>query len=424
MHPPHRLLRTRLSVLMLLQFAVAGSWLPVVYPFLANHRGFSPGAITLVFAALGVGATAAIVAGGQIADRHLPADRLLGVGHLAAAVLMWHMADARSAGAFVALTLGFSLLYGATVTLGNAVCLAHLRDADRDFGRVRLWGTVGWIAAGLAVGHWIAARHTPAGPEALVRAAQHAGRADGLRCAALAGACAGLHALLFLPRTPPARHSVRRNAPAAALAEVRRPRLAVLFAAAVPLAAVDRFYLAHGAELVGVYERGSEATLAALFGAGGGGLLTLGQLVEVATLAAIPLLLRRASYETLLTFGAAAFALRMAVFAWSRSAALVLTAVALHGVCFALFFFVGFLVVERETRPDLRASAQGLFQIVFGGLGALLGGALASGADAWARGADGTLDPGRLFAIPLVLSSAACLTLLVAWRGGRRPRAG
>jgi MFS family permease len=401
---------------MFLQFAVPGAWLPVLYPFLVGHRGLGDGQAGAVVAALGVGAFVAPFVAGQVADRHARADRLLALGHLGGAALLLALASAQRFEVLLPLALLFGLVFAPTVSLAHAVTLAHVPDRRRDFARVRLWGTLGWIASGLAVGHWLLARHTPAGDEVVVRAAQDAGRRDGLLLAAALAAAAALFAWLALPATHPNRAGERRYAPLAALGAVCRSRaLAVLFAVAVPLACLDRFTLVHGAEFLSRYGQGAPGAVDRWLGVGGVGVLTLGQMTELVVLLALPWLTARVSHRRVLLVGAAAFALRLGTFALVPAEGPVLAAVATHGVSFGCFFFLGFLVVDEETTDDVRASAQGLFQLVFGGVGAVFGSLAAAWAGGWARGVDGTLDPARLFGPPAAVAALCALALALAY---------
>ncbi|MEC7233039.1 MAG: MFS transporter, partial [Planctomycetota bacterium] len=148
-------LNARLSLMMFLQYAIWGAWMPILYPFLLGHRGFSLKQCGLCLSAGAVGAIVGPFLAGQFADRKFATERFLGFSHLAGAGLVWMLSETASFEGFLILSLVYGLVYAPTLALTNSLSFAHLPDRDRDFGRVRLWGTIGWIAAGIAVGQWL-----------------------------------------------------------------------------------------------------------------------------------------------------------------------------------------------------------------------------------------------------------------------------
>lgn len=417
----------RLSVMMFLQYAVWGAWLPILWPFLAGHRHFTPDQIGDMFAVGAVGAIVGPFVAGQIADRWFATERFLGVSHLLGALLVWRLAEVETYRGFLLFSLAYSLVYAPTLSLTNSLAFHHLPDRDRDFPKVRVWGTVGWIAVGIAVGQWLLHRHTPTGvPEEVVLAAQDAGRADAFRLSAILGALLGLFSF-FLPHTPP-QPGRERFAPFEALKEVRRQPLLTLFLLAVPISCIHQFYFVHTAGFLSEFQVRAASLIDRVFGVGGGGLMTVGQMTEILVLALMPVWAKRASRKTLLGIGIAAYALRMFLFAYVDALPLPATltlvlGVALHGLCFGCFVFVAFLVVDEETTPDVRASAQSLFNLVIVGVGILVGSKIAGWVADWAMDSAGRIDWRRLFSVPMWASLLCLGVLLLAYPGGRRPAA-
>ncbi len=146
-----RSVTARLCVMMYLEFAVRGMW----YPYLANYLtaargggglGFSSGQAGWVLGFAGaVGAVAAPFVGGRLADRHLNAERALAGLHCVAAALLFLNASSRSFGLFLGVMVCFSVAYAPTQSLCTSLAVSHLDDRERQFPRVRLWGTIGWI---------------------------------------------------------------------------------------------------------------------------------------------------------------------------------------------------------------------------------------------------------------------------------------
>ncbi|MHC4990928.1 MAG: MFS transporter [Planctomycetota bacterium] len=413
-------LRTRLSLMMFLQYAIWGAWLPILYPFLLGHRGFELRQVGMILAAGAVGAIFGPFIAGQVADRHFATEKFLAISHLLGAVLVWFLATVASFETFLALSLLYGLIYAPTLALTNSLAFHHLEDRDRDFGPIRLWGTIGWIVVGIGVGQLLLLAHTPADATVeAVAAAQDAGRADAFRLSAILGVAMGIYCL-SLPHTPPAKEAREANATFEALGEVGRQPLVTLFLLAVPISIIHQFYFVHTAEFLANLQRRSEQadsfaqSINTILGVGGGGLMTIGQMTEIFVLAAIPLLAKSFSRKTLLAAGICAYAARMALFAYTDSMATILLGVALHGLCFGCFIFVAFMVVDEETTPDVRASAQNLFNLVIVGIGIIVGSLFATQVAEWAT-VDDVTNYRTLFSVPMWIAIGCLAVLLVAY---------
>ncbi len=411
-------LHARLSVMMFLQYAIWGAWLPILYPFLQGHRGFSLDQCGAILSAGAAGALLGPFIAGQVADRHFATEKFLALSHLAGAALVWLLADVADFWTFLALSALYGLVYAPTLALTNSLAFHHLPDRDRDFGRVRLWGTIGWIVAGIAIGQWLLLRHTPDAAESVIKAAQDAGRADAFRLSAILGAAMGVYCLT-LPHTPPAVNAASANAAFAALGEVKRQPLLTLFLLAVPVSCIHQFYFVFTADFLSKYGRDAAMAINRVLGVGGGGLMTIGQMSEALVLALMPLVAKAVSRKALLGVGLAAYAARMALFAYTDSLPTVLLGVTLHGLCFGCFIFVAFMVVDENTTADVRASAQNLFNLVIIGVGIIAGSWIATGViGAWAM-RRGAMNWTELFSVPMFAAIACLLLLLVAYPGGR-----
>jgi MFS family permease len=286
---------------------------------------------------------------------------------------------------------------------------------------VRLWGTIGWIVVGIGIGQWLL--HSYSAEDVSY------GMMDAFKLSAILGVIMGVYCFT-LPKTPP-QTGVETSATTEALKEVRRNPLLTLFLIAVPVSMIHQFYFVYTSGFLGEYQaqaEGAVKVINSVFGVGGGGLMTIGQMAEVLVLFLIPFVAGKWSRKTLLAIGLAAYALRMFLFSqveWINSLTgmgeigILIAGIALHGLCFGCFIFVAFMVVDEECSVDVKASAQNLFNLVIIGIGIVVGSYVAGQIGDWATTKDG-MDWSALFTIPMY-AAVVCLGLLLAFYPARRP---
>jgi len=367
--------------MMFLQYAIWGAWLPIAQSFLKEHRGLSDGQVGTIVGFGAIGAMFAPFIAGQIADRYMATQKFLGISHLIGAALVWQLAEIKSYELLLAFSIGYSMLYAPTMPLTNSLAFHHLTDRDKDFGRVRLFGTLGWIAVGIGVGQWLAHYYTPTGADiskTAVRAEQVAGMASAFQLSAILGGIMGVYCFT-LPHTPP-RPGAKKFAPLEALSEIRFQPLLTLFLLSIPVSILHQFHMYHTAGFLGHLEipKGGAVEkfnqfIESIFGVGGAGIMTIGQMSEIFCLAAIPFLARHISKKTILAIGLICYAARFAIFAYLPSLQFIIPGLALHGPIFACFIFLAFTIVDEECTSDVRASAQGLYNLVIVGFGVVIG---------------------------------------------------
>ena len=435
-------LGSRLSFMMFLQYAIWGAWLPFLYVFLNTHLKFKGDEIGWMFTAGGVGAILGPFIAGQVADRWFNTEKYLGLSHIAGAVIVWIMSITQNTPSddgvgsgfwlFLSLSIAYSLIYSPTIALTNSLAFHHMPDRDRDFGRVRLWGTIGWIAVGIFVGQLLLRFFTPAdGTEAERLTEQAAGMTYAFRISAILGLAMGLYCFT-LPRTPPQKGK-ERFAFAETLREVRRAPLVTLFLIAVPVSMIHQFYFIYtGPFLTGFQNQdgGFTNVVNSIFGVGGGGMMVLGQVTEILVLFLIPFVAAKWSRKTLLGIGLLAYAVRMFLFAEVEgvmqsigipSMVTLLVGVSLHGICFGCFIFVAFMIVDEECTGDVKATAQNLFNLVIVGIGIVVGSLFTTmlvGEWATPEGAKAPVYE-TLFLVPMYMA-VGCLLLLLAFYPSRK----
>jgi nucleoside transporter len=410
---PAPYVRTRLSVMMFLQYAIWGAWLPILYPFLMGHRGFSLDQTGMCLMAGAVGALIGPFIAGQLADRSFATEKLLAVSHFIGAILVFFLASAEKFEVFLGISFVYGLVYAPTMALTNSIAFANLPDRDRDFPTVRLWGTIGWIAAGIAIGQILFRSYNESD------AALNAGRAIGFQIAGGLGLVMALFCLT-LPNTPPTKSAAEKTAWLEAVQEIVRRPLIVLFLIAVPISMIHQFYFVFTSDFVTKVQKAANSQSAdafsnwinQIFGVGGGGLMTIGQMTEIGVLAALPFFTKALSRKQLLLIGIAAYAARMALFAYAPELPTVIIGIAMHGLCFGCFIAVAFMVVDENTTPDIRATAQNLFNLVIVGIGIIVGSLFATSVVAKYALVDEVMNYTKLFSVPMYMA-IACFVLML-----------
>jgi nucleoside transporter len=362
-------LRWRLSALWLLQFAIWGSWFTYAPRYL-EISDISELQRGLLFASMGIALWLAPLVAGQVADRWLATQHALALCHAVGALLLWCLASVKSFGGMLLLAPLYAMVYVPTWALASSLTFRHLPDRDRQFGAVRLWGTVGWVGAGWMFGLWLGWGDYLIPAEG--RITQLLGAiapqdSDCFRQAAIFSLL--LSALcLRLPHTPPRRRSGGGVAPLAVLEMLREPSFAffalvcLLLATALPVYFLTIAPFLHD---LGVADHWLTPVQ------------TLGQASEVPTLLLLPLALRYLGFKKTFTVGVAAWALRFLIFSLGEPHWLVIASIALHGVCHVFILITAQLYVDARCPRDVRASAQNFLGVIAFGIGLPIGYVLA-----------------------------------------------
>jgi nucleoside transporter len=288
---------------------------------------------------------------GMIADRFFAAEKLLGVLHLAGAALLYWVSTVTTPVAFFWVLLLYALCYNPTLALVNAIAFNQMASPEKQFPAVRLFGTIGWIVAGLIVGALaIEATAVP------------------LRIAALASLVFGIFAF-FLPHTPPKSlgHKVtaRDVLGLDALSLMKDRSFAIFVIGSLLICIPLAFYYNFTNPFLN--ERGV---------VNAAGKQTIGQMSEVLFMLVMPFFFRKLGVKWMLLVGMFAWAGRYLLFAFGNAQELVLMyylGIALHGVCYDFFFVTGQIYVDKSAPKSIQASAQGFITLVTYGVGMLIG---------------------------------------------------
>jgi len=399
-------LRIRLGAMMLLQFFIWGGWFVTMGSYLAVNLAATGSQSALAYSTQSWGAIIAPFVIGLIADKYFNAERLLGIIHLVGAALLYRLSMAQSFTGFYPCLLGYMILYMPTLALVNAICFRQMDDPSRHFSKIRLWGTVGWIIAGLVISYvfsWDA-------PAALAGGMlKHT-----FMMSAAASLVLGLYSFT-LPKTPPRvqpgeRVTVRDMLGLDALALLKDRNFLVFFIASILICVPLAFYYQY-----------ANLFLTEIHLANATGKQTLGQMSEVLFMLLIPFCLLRVGMKGTLLVGMLAWAVRYVLFAYANAgdlAWMLLLGIALHGVCYDFFFVSGQIYTDSKAGERCKSAAQGMITLATYGVGMLVG-FWAAGQIANHYSGPGVHDWTAIWLCPAVFAIAVFLLFMALFRNER-----
>src|SRR5688572_17093321 len=349
-------IRFKLSLMMFLEFFIWGAWFVTMGTYLAkvlSSEGFQIGA---AYSTQSLGAIIAPFVIGLIADRFFAAQRILGVLHLLGAILLFMVARAESFLEFYPFILGYMIIYMPTLALVNSISFRQMNDPSKQFANVRLWGTVGWIVAGLIIGYAMQWEE-----KGLLR--------NTFYMASAVSAFLGFFSFL-LPDTPPQKTAGEKPTVSEilgldALKLLKDRSFFGFFLASVLICIPLAFYYQNA----NLFLNDSGMKNAA-------GNMTFGQISEVGFMLLLPLFLKRFGLKVTLLVGMAAWVLRYILFAYGDAGSgiwMLFLGILLHGICYDFFFVSGQIYTDFKAGEKVKSSAQGLITLATYGVGMLIG---------------------------------------------------
>jgi nucleoside transporter len=413
-----RAIVVRLSIMMFLQFFIWGGFFVTMGSYLLQVFQGSEGLNTIIGSAYATHNWAALLAPlfvGLIADRYMNAERVNAICHLLGAGLLWYAASITDPGTFIWVMFAYFMLYMPTLALVNAIAFANITEPDKEFPAIRVWGTIGWIAAGFVVAQTVLGFVDIPLLKSLTGLDNVQASNIPLKMGAIISVIYGLYSLT-LPAAPPQAKGEAFNLGKAlgldAIKLMGDKNFGIFalssFLISIPLA----FY----------YARTNDFIAAMAFGEQSASFMAIGQMSEVLFMLLVPFFLVRLGVKWMLVVGMLAWALRYLVFAtFPESAAMLILGVALHGVCYDFFFVTGQLYVDRKAPKPIRASAQGLFTLLTYGIGMLIGNYVLGW---WGDniGLDGSTQAGWLegafsfWFMPAMIAAAVMLLFVVTFK--------
>ncbi len=341
----------RLGLMMFLEFFIWGAWYVTVGNYMTTI-----GLTDVIYWAYTVSPVAAVVSPfflGMVADRFFATEKVLAVLHLlGGAAMLAAPLVSHSAGTFILMLLLHVLFYMPTLGLTNSLAFHNITDQENQFPVIRVFGTVGWIAANVLVSAVLGADATPIP----------------LYTAGVAAIVMSLYSLTLPSTPPPARGTkptVRAILGLDALARLSSKPFHVFILSSLLICIPLSAYYAYAPVFVSSAGIASPAFK-----------MSFGQMSEALFMLAMPLFFLRLGVKWMLVMGMGAWALRYLLFGLAASGGnfwLILLGIALHGICYDFFFVTGQIYVDKKSSDDIRGQAQGFFVLVTYGVGMLLG---------------------------------------------------
>jgi nucleoside transporter len=420
--------------MMALEFFIWGAWLPLIFGYLPS-LGFTAAEQSWILSAFPIASIIGMFFSNQWADRKFAAEKFLAVSHLIGGLAILGCGFTKEFWPFFVLMFVHCLVYVPTISITNAIAFANMKDAEKEFGIVRMGGTIGWILAAwpfvFIFVNWeaVSAAHPSGFVDWIGKALANPLTGDAAKAATkwtyVVSGIASLALAAFsltLPHTPPrkaAGGAVEKLAWLEALRLLKHPFVLVLWIVTLIDSFVHNCYF----NWTGVF-LGTAKT------AGGVGIasnwitpvMSIGQVAEILTMFVLGATLKALGWRTTMIVGILGHAARFAVYAFMpQSAGAIIIVQVLHGICYAFFFATVYIFVEAYFPKDIRSSAQGLFNLQILGIGTLLANSICPALIQNVYTANGVTDFRHLFMVPLIAAGVAAVGLALFFHPPKTP---
>lgn len=357
--------RLQLSTMMFLEFFVWGAWFVTLGTFLINNLHANGAQTGAVFSTQSWGAIIAPFIIGLIADRYFNAEKILGVLHIIGAIFLYQV---YSIGAVTNVyppvvfyyLLIYMILFMPTLALVNSISFNQMTNTEKQFPPIRVWGTIGWIVAGLAISFfvWDSEANIKAG---LIK--------NTFLMASIASLALGIFSFT-LPKTPPkiakgASVKVSEILGLDALKLLKDKNYLIFFIASILIDIPLAFYYQYANPFL--TDIGMTNATAKM---------SLGQFFEIFFLLMLPFFFKKFGFKKTIMAGMLAWAIRYALFAYGNAGDLtfmLIIGIILHGICYDFFMVSGQIYTDAKAGPKFKSAAQGLITLATYGIGMLIG---------------------------------------------------
>ncbi|MGZ8539337.1 MAG: nucleoside permease [Chitinophagaceae bacterium] len=401
--------RVQLSLMMFLEFFIWGGWFVTLGTFLGNNLNATGAQSANVFSTQSWGAIIAPFVIGLIADRYINAEKILGALHIIGAVLMYQLYNAESIGVFYPYVLVYMILYMPTIALVNSVSFNQMKDPEKEFSNIRVFGTIGWIVAGLLISflfHWDTEENTSKG---LLK--------NTFLMSAIASLVLGIFSFT-LPKTPPSKRgnekvSLKEIIGLDALKLLKDKNFAVFFISSILICIPLAFYY-----------QNTHAFLSNIGVTNPTGKMTIGQISEVLFLLLLPLFFKKYGFKKTILVGMLAWAVRYLLFAFGDAGDLsfmLIIGIALHGICYDFFFVSGYIYTNSKAGEKYKSAAQGLITLATYGVGMLIGFEIAGMITDYYKVSEKVFDYKMIWIIPSIIAAVVFVLFTAFFKDEKKP---
>lgn len=353
--------RVQLCVMMFLEFFIWGGWFVTLGTFLGNNINASDGEIALAFSTQSWGAILAPFIIGIIADRYFNAEKILGILHLGGALLLYLMYGTDNFDLFYPYVLGYMILYMPTLALVNSVSFNQMKNPAKEFSLVRVFGTLGWVVAGLLISYAFNWDSEAGIQQGLLK--------NTFLMTAIASAVLGVFSFT-LPKTPPnavsdKKPSIKELIGLDALELFKDRNFFIFFVSSILICIPLAFYYQNANPFL--VEIGMDNPT---------GKMTLGQISEILFMLLLPYFFTKFGFKKTILVAMFAWVVRYVLFAYGDVGELgfmLIVGIALHGICYDFFFVSGQIYTDSKAGEKYKSSAQGIITLATYGIGMLIG---------------------------------------------------
>jgi nucleoside transporter len=386
--------------MMFLEFFIWGGWFVTMGTYLSKTLQASDVQNGLAYGTQSLGAIIAPFIIGLIADRFFAAQKILGVLHLAGAATMYYISTLDSFSAFYPAILIYMILYMPTLALVNAVSFKQLDNPEKQFSGIRVWGTMGWIVAGLIIG-WLAWE-------------QSGSLVNTFRLTAIVSAILGIFSFT-LPDTPPSKKEGKVTMSEIlgldALSLLKDKNFFIFFLSSMLICIPLAFY----------YQE-TNKFLNELKISGAAAKMSMGQMSELLFMIIMPWFFRRLGVKKMLLFGMLAWVIRYLLFGFGDAGSgiwLLYIGIILHGICYDFFFVTGQIYTDERAGEKNRAAAQGMITLATYGLGMLIGFWVAGMVSEQYKTTDGHAW-NNIWMVPAAIAAAVTILFLLLFKDPKK----